>query len=422
MAFNIPDLAIDASPVAEGLRLPVVTTDASPIAAGIRLPVVALDASQNIGLKLPKLGFSEASPSTLTVTPSGGVIVEGGADIVGEPVPVSGGVYVSGLADVTVTYVQIFNHNPLGGVSVTGAAENSFYFIEYKPSGGVNVTGAAVVTHISITRYTHIVSGGVDVTGNALISIFDPTGGMAVSGAADIEFVTKHLIPVSGGMQITGAADVDTAISITMSGGVSVAGAAIISDHYPVYVPSGGIVISGLAAVVKLASGETVSPENPFNNLYSGWALSYDDSAPSRYEDLPIDSMCNFKGVTYISNAAGIYKLEKGTDAGRPIRATATVLSNSDFDSKNNKRVPYAYLGYISDDKMRMTVVTNKKDINYYDLMPTSDVDTSRGARAKFGRGLDGLYWTVRISNIDGAFFELDNITIDPVILRKMGV
>lgn len=420
MAFNIPVVVTDGSTVVEGVRLPNFVADASVITTGIRLPQLVTDASQYIGIRLPKFGFSEAAPSILTVTTTGGVLVTGGADIVGEPIPVSGGVKVTGVATVSSVSVTIFSYNPLGGTKLTGAAANSFLFIEHKPSGGVKLTGAAVVSSVSLLGYIHSVSGGVEVSGEAYDPLHVMSGGITVSGAADIVNISVYTINAAGGVQVVGTASSNSALSIDGYGGVFITGGATITDNYPRFIPSGGVSISGEAVVVKLSSGQVLYPENPYNNLYSGWALSYEDNAPSRYEDLPMDSICTFDGETYISNAAGIYKLEKGTDAGKPIAASATILSNSDFESKNNKRVPYVYFGYISDDKMLVTIVTNKHESMYYDLMPSSE--KSRGARAVLGRGLEGLYWTVRLSNVDGAFFELDNVTIDPVILRKMGV
>jgi hypothetical protein len=366
--------------------------------------------------------FGEFSPpTTLTFTPSGGMTVTGAATVsdlilVIYTVPVSGGMNISGAAETAGGSSEFI---PSGGVRITGVADQA-YISSFVPSGGIRISGAAN-TGIDIIYIT--VSGGVSVSGEATVATdniaFMPTGGVNISGTAPTTSTVAYLIEVSGGLAVTGVASQAATAAMVATGGVGLAGAATVTDAYPVHVPSGGLIISGAAIVVKLAANETLSPENPLNALYSGWALSYEGNAPSRYEGLPMDSICTFNGVDYISNAAGIYKLEKGTDAGRPIKASATLLSNSDFESKQNKRVPYIYFGYISEDKLRVTVQTNKHEYTYYDLQASSD--KGRGARAKFGRGLDGLYWTVRISNIEGAYFELDNATIDPVILRKMG-
>lgn len=67
------------------LALPVLVLDASPIATGINLPDFVLDNSQIAqGIRLPLFTFTEASPSTLNFTPSGGVIITGAAFIVDE--------------------------------------------------------------------------------------------------------------------------------------------------------------------------------------------------------------------------------------------------------------------------------------------------------------------------------------------------
>lgn len=331
---------------------------------------------------------------------SGGVLVAGEALVI---IPfvytATGGVGGSGTATVVAKKVTLFQYFPRGGVRVSGVASQVFKFTRFKPSGGLLISGEAAVRYIA--------------------PFFFASGGARIGGAAEVSSITIFDFDPSGGVLVSGAAAVTSAFVFVPSGGVRTNGAAGVVIKQPVFVPSGGIRVSGLAQAIYLPSGAVLTPENPLADVFTGWAMNYDTLAATRYEDLPLTSMCRFKGKTYGTNAAGIYELGADTDAGQPIKASITT-AKSDFNEKVNKRVPYVYLGYKSDMNMRVSVVTNKRSASYYDLQkPESG---NRGSRAIIGRGLDGLYWSFRVENKEGAFFELDMMKIEYTLLRKMGV
>jgi hypothetical protein len=415
MAFTLPSISLEADAL-EGLTIPQLVLDASEL-TGVTLPTLILDASTlTTGINLPPIYLTEDAPSTLTYVASGGVVLSGGADIVGEPYAATGGVRVGGEADVDATSVSISEFYPRGGARATGAAAVVFDFVEFKPSGGVRVSGAAANT---MKTPLHTPSGGVQVSGEAKDPLVVMTGGVSVSGEADVVSIQILVVTPSGGVQVSGGATAASALLITPSGGVQASGAAAVLSKSPVHVPEGGVELSGAAVSVFIPSGYVITPENPLVDVFTGWAINYMTSAASRYEDLPITSMCRFKGKTYATTAAGIYEYGADDDAGQPIKASITI-AKSDFGQKFNKRVPYVYLGYKSDSNMRVSIVTNEQTASYYDLqMPEAG---SRGARAKTGRGLEGLYWSFRVDNKDGAFFELDTLKIEYTLLRKMGV
>lgn len=354
-----------------------------------------------MAFELPKFFFSDYVEEEGPFIASGGVEISGFALV--EPVDdlfiPTGGIRVSGAATIIAKKVTVFQYFPRRGVRVGGAAAQVFRFTRFKPSGGVVVNGEAV------TRY--------------IAPFFFATGGAQIGGTAEVTSISIFDYDPSGGISVSGAAAVTSAFVFVPSGGVRANGAAGVVIKQPVFVPSGGIRVSGLAQAIYLPSGAVLTPENPLADMFTGWAMNYDTLAATRYEDLPLTSMCRFKGKTYGTNAAGIYELGADTDAGQPIKASITT-AKSDFNEKVNKRVPYVYLGYKSDTNMRVSVVTNKKSASYYDLQkPESG---NRGSRAIIGRGLDGLYWSFRVENKEGAFFELDMMKIEYTLLRKMGV
>lgn len=423
MAFTGPAYVLDGSPVVDGLILPVFVLDGSPLVDGLTLPAFVLDASPLVdGLTLPPFYLTEAAPLLFSLAGTGGILFSGVANVFGDPYVATGGMLFSGEAGVSSVDVTISYVFPLGGIKYTGTATVATNFTVHSPSGGIQYSGTAAVTSVSILTYEHAVTGGILYSGEAKepVLLFKPSGGILYSGAAEIESIRIYPHTAAGGMLYSGEATLQAVLTYTPSGGIIYAGTATVTVKQPVFVPSGGILYSGEAVSIFVGSTQILTPENPYADLFSGWALNYKTNAASRYEDLPMNSICTFKGVTYVANAGGIYKLEKTDDAGQPISASATVLSNTDFGTRKNKRVPYVYLGYESAYNLRMSVVTNKHAVFYQDVFPPSD--KNRGARITLGRGLRGLYWTFRISNIDGAFFEIDKMHVDSVSLNSMGV
>lgn len=343
----------------------------------------------------------EGADSIYNYTAEGGIQYSGAAIV--EPlddlfIP-SGGIRFSGTATVTTVKVKLYNFFPAGGIKYSGQATNKFKFTVFNPTGGMKYSGAATTKYIA--------------------PYYAPTGGIKYSGEALIRGVSQHALEASGGISYSGNAIVVSGFSYKANGGVRFGGAANVEVKQPVFKASGGIEFSGKAASVFILAGREPTPENPYGDVFTGWAINYETNAASRYENLPINSICTFKGRVLVANEGGIYELGSDSDAGQPIMASI-VIAKTDFGIRENKRVPYVYLGYQSEDNLRISVYTNKKSVAYYDAeRPT---EGSRGSRATLGRGLDGLYWSFRISNMNGAYFELDTIKIEPTILRKMGV
>jgi hypothetical protein len=159
--------------------------------------------------------------------------------------------------------------------------------------------------------------------------------------------------------------------------------------------------------------------ENPYAIPFPAWAINYETNAPSRYDELPANSMCLFNGKTYIACAAGIYEIGADDDAGRPIHASATV-AQTNFGSTKNKRIPYVYVGMRSSGVMQLKAIANNQSDRYYALNAIGGA--VRGSRADIGKGLEGQYWQFRVDNVDGADFELDSIEFKPTLLSRHGV
>lgn len=300
-----------------------------------------------------------------------------------------------------------------GGISVTGKAGVRTQAALYKPVGGINVGGAPRVVYNPVV----FGKGGARLGGKARTPLHIAVGGASVAGSATQRF-TKVFV-ASGGVQIAASALSRSIRAYQPTGGLVLGGHAALLYKNPVYNPKSGLGLSGAALSYFVPSGAVTTPENPYNNPFEAWAVNYETAAASRYARMPGNSICRFKGVTYVANAGGIYALDADTDAGQPINASIT-LGTTDYGVKYNKRVQYVYLGFKSDLPMLLTTHTNKKTKSYSDVQPAGG--GNRGSRAILGRGLEGLYWAFKLENKNGAYFELDNFRLEATITNRMGV
>ena len=395
------------------IALPVYETTAEA-PAGLALPPYALDASAPASLALPTWLLTEKIPSALTVTPSGGVVIEGGADIMADPWFPSGGVTAGGESEVSAVIVLLFEFYAYGGVRAGGAATVATAWSEFVPAGGARVGGAAVVSDY---YSTHTPSGGIQVGGVANIQ-HTASGGVLAGGAATVIAIYPLMHVPAGGVVLGGAAAIAGVGVVTGAGGVLIGGAAVVGEYFPTYVPAGGVELGGAATAFALPAGSVSTPENPYAEAYPGWAVNLDTGAPSRYMGLPATSMFQHAGKTYVTNAAGVYELTGGSDAGQPIRASVT-LPRSDFSDGHEKRVPWVYVGARTAGPLVLKVITDSPSVRYYAV--TSGGASMQGYRVRIGKGLKSRYWQFRLENKAGADFDLDSIEILPNVLRQRG-
>ena len=416
MAIALPVYEANAE-APDGLALPVFVA-AAEAPASLKLPVYVAAAETPPSLKLPVWLFTENIPSTLTVAPEGGVALGGAAFIGNDPWFPVGGVTLGGAATVAEVIVLRLEWYPYGGAKLGGAATVATAWSTFAPTGGVALGGAAAVSSVSIQHYEiPAPTGGVVLSGHADMPI-TVDGGVTLGGAATVVAVHPLEVVPTGGVTLAGAASVLSVSLHVPAGGVLLGGSAPVADYYPVFVPSGGVTLGGVAVAFMLPAGGVSTPENPYNDAFPGWAINLDTGAPSRYAGLAANSMFQFEGKTYVTNAGGVYEVAGKTDAGQPIRAAVT-LPRSDFGDGHEKRVPYVYIGAKSDGPLVLKVLTTSPSVRYYAV--TRGNDAVRGHRVVLGKGLKSRYWQFRLENKAGAYFDLDSVEIAPTVLKQRG-
>jgi hypothetical protein len=283
------------------------------------------------------------------------------------------------------------------------------------PNGGAVVGGAAIIQE----AIQYVPTGGAVVGGSALVQDNIPiftSGGAVVAGAAPVAFVSNTT--PSGGVVVAGASPIIYRSQIVPVGGVVVAGDPRIVFRESYFLPTGGVVVGGDANVAFLRSGVVATPENPNGYPYEGLAVNLETFAPSRYVGMPATSITQFKGKTFMTNAAGIYEYGADTDAGVEIDASIQ-WPTTDYGVSRDKYMEAAYFGLRTTGAMRLKVIVDAAAPIYTLVQPTST--KMKGTRARLGWGLKGRYWGMRLDNIAGGDFELESAEFNPVAGQRHG-
>lgn len=153
---------------------------------------------------------------------------------------------------------------------------------------------------------------------------------------------------------------------------------------------------------------------------YSAYALNTERRALTTYSSLPIRGLAQFNGVYLAAGPGGLFVLGGDTDAGALINASAR-LAATDFGDPHLKRVEAMYVQYRTTGDLTLKVILNEHEQYDYTL-PASGHETLAPQRVKIGKGAKAVYWQFDLSNRDGADFEFDSISVDPLVTsRKIG-
>jgi hypothetical protein len=160
--------------------------------------------------------------------------------------------------------------------------------------------------------------------------------------------------------------------------------------------------------LLSMTSGATMALAAISESL-TGIVLNSRTRAVSEYTGFAPNSVAAFQGVTLFATANGIVALSGDSDLGEPIEARiATGIT--DLGSSAMKRVLTAYLGYRADGDMELTLIADDHHEHVYTLEPRRVEDQLHATRAKFGRGVSGVYWQFKAANVEGSDFAIDRI------------
>jgi predicted 3-demethylubiquinone-9 3-methyltransferase (glyoxalase superfamily) len=140
-------------------------------------------------------------------------------------------------------------------------------------------------------------------------------------------------------------------------------------------------------------------------------ALNLMNLAVTQYGNYNFNSMCVFNGVPLGANEDGIYSLEDAdTDSGDLIDAFFE-LNTTDFGINNQKRIRKFFLGMESQGDLELIAQTDEDQQKMSEVISRNDnQQQSSSQRVSWVRTQKGVYWMIRLDNIDGCDFSVDSI------------
>jgi hypothetical protein len=120
----------------------------------------------------------------------------------------------------------------------------------------------------------------------------------------------------------------------------------------------------------------------------------------------------------YFGANGGIFEIDKGdADDKEPINAFFE-LPLSDWGVSNQKRVHNFYVGYEATGRIEVTFRDDEGREQIKSLDPVEH-GFQHGNKVNGRRDMKGRYWMVRIDNVNGCDFSIDQIEVTPVVCRK---
>lgn len=142
------------------------------------------------------------------------------------------------------------------------------------------------------------------------------------------------------------------------------------------------------------------------------WVLNTETGGLSTYDNFGFTSLVEHEGVIYAASQEGVFALTGDTDDGRYISATVKT-GFLDFNREQTKRISDIFVGYTG-GQLEFDVETYDGPQEVYTYaMEEREADAPRNNRLKVGKGLSSRYWRFAIRNVDGADFQVYDVTAE---------
>lgn len=338
---------------------------------------------------------------------------------------------IAGILDIEVSRMLISELKASSGVTV-GAALNADFMSGIHISSAENVvhvltlmsaaglSGAADISHAKVLAFTAELEFGSAYAASATFVAdlatamvmrsfetygwdFDAVDDLTLSAAFEHRYQT--LLEAVSQMQAAAAHNTQLAM------GMAFIAAADVSSEHDTQANFHLNLFDGAAGQVVFRIGE---------DIYRGWVFSTEAAAFTEYTNYPFNSFFTFNGKPYGVADDGIYLLEGEDDAGDPIEA-AFKTKMTTMRERSIKDARGLYLGYTSDGQLVCKVTTTRNGVrreDWFKAQYSGDPDF-RTNRMKIPRGLRSTYWQFEVANVDGADFEIEDVTIMYEVLSR---
>lgn len=143
-------------------------------------------------------------------------------------------------------------------------------------------------------------------------------------------------------------------------------------------------------------------------------SLGLKNLAPTQYTNYNFNSMIRFGGKVFASSDSGIFQLDSSdTDDGSEITAMLELVK-TDFGSPNPKKVLKVMFG-IEASGMMLATITSDDAVSNSGLMPATQINQEQHGDWSVMRSF-GRYLSIRIQNVQGCDFSLDDIKVVLII------
>jgi len=137
-----------------------------------------------------------------------------------------------------------------------------------------------------------------------------------------------------------------------------------------------------------------------------------ENMASTQYTNHDFTRMCVCKGKILGAGPGGLFRIGcSDSDNGTPIDAYFIPVSTN-FGEINTKRLPFInFLGRCDGNLSYEVTGDDETTIGPYLAIANTSKGTQR-IRTKGGRGMEFFYVSIKVSNVDGAFFAVDSIQV----------
>lgn len=168
------------------------------------------------------------------------------------------------------------------------------------------------------------------------------------------------------------------------------------------------------AALPEVAGLWETVPASSFDT----WVLNANNLGHSSYNNFDFNSMFFYRGHYYGCRADGVYRLSGTTDDGVVI-AAKTVHGVTSFGSDKVKRIDSVYPSAKAAAECSIQVGLSADESAAVYSTETLSAGEHKPIRNKFGRGINGRYWTIETLNVAGSRFTVHSHKVVVVPLSR---
>lgn len=156
----------------------------------------------------------------------------------------------------------------------------------------------------------------------------------------------------------------------------------------------------------------------PISRIYRGVTMNLSTQAITTYSNFPFNSMGYFNGELIGANEEGLFVLGGGLDKDMRINAklkTGTLNLGDNFI----KHIRNVWLTYRTDGHLALVLYVDEDADNPVEIQTELVSDEIQEERLKVPRGLRGRYYTLELTNLSGADFDIEQLSILVESIRR---